>query len=705
MPGSTKKEEEMKKQVVTSTTHESSAQKGGVYILRIATILLAIVSWWATAQGMTNYVFSTRWQAYLASLAIQSILLGLNFYLPTFWRYTVSNFSKWGLAALSAVVLLCSSWFSYVFIVDHSYQESWDMISRLLVQSAYRQELYGALDYTEEYAEVLRETLGNQVSNLYGQAKEVEIGEFQAIEPIDLSQDRIDYADNPEYAANQEIAMAIQILENALREDASASDRDIAIEQISKLQEQVDKEINTLEADIARANAAIIDAEDRLRMAQNRWNNAPDDTDKTDLENAVDTANQNYRTQQSRALELENDLADYQYARRRLGQYLYQMNLSSSGAGTQVSASLRSIQSELLSGEIDTVNVEEGARQIFERLQASEDTLSADDTTYQTMLIVLDSFIRNVQKYAEVKESEQSLNALANNLQQESSSTNSGWKATWTGKLENLKSKIGGLPSYTGTDSQTLRKYDRTDAMDKLDNILRKYISNHNAADQALIYLFNPHCGLAIISILLAFFLDVSAFITGFIIDIVDQRQAKKILRGNLPGDTSEGEEIINVMPNDFASIPSTAQRYVFLTGDFTKEDDHYYYQALEGDEQIEMDMLGEKLQAGFHVEVDGQLRAVTPQELALLRMQNGPRDGIYQDCYLQYSDHMLSIKNDPNEEYHYLATLDDDVPVYQIRKNECVYQDVVDIPPQVWNIAILALNSKGTQVAAIYLM
>ena len=88
----------------------ASAQSGGLYILRIATVLLAIVSWWATAQGMVDYVFQERWQANLASLAVQGILLGLNFYLPTFWNYLKSGLSKGIIAVLTAVVLFCSSW-------------------------------------------------------------------------------------------------------------------------------------------------------------------------------------------------------------------------------------------------------------------------------------------------------------------------------------------------------------------------------------------------------------------------------------------------------------------------------------------------------------------------------------------------------------------------------------------------------------------
>ena len=39
-------------------------------LLRLATVLLAVVSWWSTAQGMRDYVFSQAWQANLASFAI-----------------------------------------------------------------------------------------------------------------------------------------------------------------------------------------------------------------------------------------------------------------------------------------------------------------------------------------------------------------------------------------------------------------------------------------------------------------------------------------------------------------------------------------------------------------------------------------------------------------------------------------------------------
>ena len=50
-------------------------------------------------------------------------------------------------------------------------------------------------------------------------------------------------------------------------------------------------------------------------------------------------------------------------------------------------------------------------------------------------------------------------------------------------------------------------------------------ISEHNPVDQALIYLGSPYWQLAAFSLVLAFFLDIAAFITGLVIDVADRRK------------------------------------------------------------------------------------------------------------------------------------------------------------------------------------
>lgn len=154
---------------------------------------------------MRDYVFSQAWQANLASFAIQSILLGLNFYLPTFWRWIHSLRGKICVLALSGVVLFCSSWFSYVFIVGTVYEKSWQTESRLLVQSVYRNELYKADEFVQISSDALRETLGDEVAALYTASKTADTETTQNPSGLDLTADKASYANNADFAAKMKL--------------------------------------------------------------------------------------------------------------------------------------------------------------------------------------------------------------------------------------------------------------------------------------------------------------------------------------------------------------------------------------------------------------------------------------------------------------------------------------------------------------------
>ncbi len=60
--------------------------------------------------------------------------------------------------------------------------------------------------------------------------------------------------------------------------------------------------------------------------------------------------------------------------------------------------------------------------------------------------------------------------------------------------------------------------------------------------------------------------------------------------------------------------------------------------------------------QRGFYLEDGGALAAVSPQTLALYQMPNGPRDGIYLNCSLQYREPVLSIQEDGKTAFEFLA-------------------------------------------------
>ena len=123
--------------------------------------------------------------------------------------------------ALSGVVLFCSSWFSYVFIVGTVYEKSWQTESYLLVQPVYRNELYKTDEFVQIGSAALRETLGDEVAALYATSKTVDTETTQNPSGLDLAADKASYADKADFEARNEIASAIQAMQTATQEGAS----------------------------------------------------------------------------------------------------------------------------------------------------------------------------------------------------------------------------------------------------------------------------------------------------------------------------------------------------------------------------------------------------------------------------------------------------------------------------------------------------
>ena len=487
-------------------------------LLRLATVLLAIVSWWSTAQGMRDYVFSQAWQANLASFAIQSILLGLNFYLPTFWRWIHSLRGKICVLALSGVVLFCSSWFSYVFIVGTVYEKSWQTESRLLVQSVYRNELYKADEFVQISSDALRETLGDEVAALYTASKTADTETTQNPSGLDLTADKASYADNADFAANSEIASAIQAMQTATQEGTSSGVREQAAAALTQLTKQVETRIEQLTQQISQAQDALTAATDAQTSAASALRYAPYGSNTNALQSAYNSAASRLSNLQDTVNQQQQDLQDYQQAQGILQRYAGVLGIAGNAASVQTGQALRSIQSALLQTDVDTEAIEQQARTVFEQLQAAQD--SGSDADFQTLLNDMDSFIRKVQDYAVLKSSGDALQNQIDSMTADTAQDTENWEPLWTEKIERLKATISGLPV---NDSR--QEYDRADALDKLDDAQRLYISEHNPVDQALIYLGSPYWQLAAFSLVLAFFLDIAAFITGLVIDVADRRK------------------------------------------------------------------------------------------------------------------------------------------------------------------------------------
>ena len=117
-------------------------------IVKTAAFAFAILSWIATAAGLSNYVYTSetqKWLAYLGSFAIQGLLIVFNLKLPVF----IEHAKKWNLIIVPFyfIVLFASSTFAYVYISNSVYEETRYFDSHITLES----EFYITLDATDEY--------------------------------------------------------------------------------------------------------------------------------------------------------------------------------------------------------------------------------------------------------------------------------------------------------------------------------------------------------------------------------------------------------------------------------------------------------------------------------------------------------------------------------------------------------------------------
>lgn len=128
----------------------------------------------------------------------------------------------------------------------------------------------------------------------------------------------------------------------------------------------------------------------------------------------------------------------------------------------------------------------------------------------------------------------------------------------------------GGGDSVLSEDQlNILRSYDRDAASRTLDDMIRRYIANHNAIYQGIIYLQSPYCHLALFALLLALSFDLAGFIFGVVIEGTG-RHGHMFEKYFPAGDGNQTKW----------SILETLHQYYVLTGDYERRDGVYHYKA-----------------------------------------------------------------------------------------------------------------------------
>ena len=668
-----------------------------IVLLRLCTVLLAAVSFWSTAQGMREYTFSEGWQAYAASLGIQGLLLGLNFSLPHFLKQCGEWWQRAALLALSAVVLFCSSWFSYLFIAGNGYKGSWDTKSRLMAQEAYRDELLAAQDYVELYDEALDIRLSNQIQDLYGKARSMDSSSID-INTLNWAQERADYVTNGG-AASSSMEAAIQAMEDAMGDAAQAEGGETTMVSQDVRQNAAESSVNS--------NYAV------LQNAENRLRNIPANADPAPYQQAINTASNNWRRSVERLDTLQERQRSYQDALSRVNYYASLLGMTEEGVSSYyVGANLREIQRELFQPAPDLDRMLELSGDVFDRLQSAEDLDQQNSAEYQSLLSLMNRFISNLERRRQLKDAgdalQQWVDALANGdilSVEEAGGSSENWKNDWITQINELKSRIGSLPVYSAADgergSPLLEDYDRSASARQLDEAEEQYLTEHNSAEQGLIYLRSAYRMMALFSLVLAFLLDIAAFVTGVMIE----REEDKLAKNPPPPPAKGGSTAASAAPTAAAVQPPpawTLNQYLFLTSDYKFCEGEYTYRTIEQGKLGELRLPTPNYRAGlYRREKDGILAVQNAAELLYQVSSGGPQDGVYLNCGIGCQGGLLTLFS--NGTSRFLGNVDPYVPVYKLSGDSYDEFPIKDMGRIDAKTVIVALERDGARIAGVY--
>lgn len=752
----------------------NKGEQGTTSLLRFSVISLSVVSFFTTANGMEKYIFSNdRTIAYLTSAAIQGILLALSMGLPEFlgniWRRPEKNgkgdsknpkdmkdskdsegkkesidkkviilpvlikfILSIGVIALTIVTIFCSSLFSYIYIAEVIHKDSWDSDSELLVQQSYRAELYNARDYVHAYRTYLESNIAEVIMQLEEQTRQISDSEEKY--DINWEEERDVYVKESETTSGSYMATVITAMENALAEGGSQDDRDIAMAAIVDAKTRIEQRIESIRQDQTTLADTAASYDRQITSLRNQINSATEGTDITRLSNNLNALIESWSNVTSRQTVLQEEAMALDSAHSRLDYYEGLLGLFDSGSGISIRKNLLLLQTEFFKSDPDQERLLEITNDIFEAFRnavrnSAETGEMEGSFSYSELMLQMNQLIQRLTDYHTVREIETNLAQVIEELYNEGvedkeNSESEVWKDTWRMRIGELKAQVSAMPVYSAAEMEETKEisalsetqinllisFDRDRAGRELDDLIRRYISSHNAIYQGIIYLQSPYWNLAAFALCLALAFDLSGFIFGF------------VAQGNSRQDGKEDQKSKQTFfKEERWSILKTLGAYIILTGDHKHKDETYYYKTFKDGElywwEVEDALPDQPYQRGIYIQEIGDAgkiigRKLFPNEQDLLFNYQqrgrvvGPQDGIFPEGQIIYEDGSLIFVQD--EERRYIAAIDEYVPVHyynskqgesrtlpskQIAKKGIDAQEIV-----------VALNDKGTRVAAIYI-
>ena len=482
--------------------------------INICSVFLAFISLYTTAEGMNRFFFrEDRIHGYLISLAVQGILLSLNLRLP---RYLMGKALPAKACAIGLYVftVLWSSGFSYIFMSNVIYQDTWMKDAQIEMTGLYQE---GKQKLTVQAGEAMEKAVGEVLGDVTA-FKSRAVQNDGTVLTAGTSVEYQNYL--PLFAEDPRMLQAIY----ALQEGKSASGEVSVI--LDTLKE------NTLTGELEAVTQKLEETDSKLSQLDQQRTELIDKRTKvaagSDAHSSY-TDSINEKTESIRSLkdEKENDAKEAQEIRDRLRAVQSMLSagqLTQNSASGQTDQDFAGIMAQLGSSEPDLEeigrmtdniyatlvggtqagqNMEEYEQLLEDYLKLRSDLGTASDIRgVIAWLEEEDTVAEETERLVKMDGGEEGLNL---------------WRDTWNQALTGLKSQVLLIPEdidvtdtvQTGKKAEQWKK-EREKLLGGITGMQRNYLLELNDVEKAGNYLFGSFPAMAWFSLLFAVYLDTA---------------------------------------------------------------------------------------------------------------------------------------------------------------------------------------------------
>ena len=484
--------------------------------INICSVFLAFISLYTTAEGMNRFFFrEDRIHGYLISLAVQGILLSLNLRLP---RYLMGKALPAKACAIGLYVftVLWSSGFSYIFMSNVIYQDTWMKDAQIEMTGLYQE---GKQKLTVQAGEAMEKAVGEVLGDVTA-FKSRAVQNDGTVLTAGTSVEYQNYL--PLFAEDPRMLQAIY----ALQEGKSASG------EVSVILDTLKEKEDTLTGELEAVTQKLEETDSKLSQLDQQRTELIDKRTKvaagSDAHSSY-TDSINEKTESIRSLkdEKENDAKEAQEIRDRLRAVQSMLSagqLTQNSASGQTDQDFAGIMAQLGSSEPDLEeigrmtdniyatlvggtqagqNMEEYEQLLEDYLKLRSDLGTASDIRgVLAWLEEEDTVAEETERLVKMDGGEEGLNL---------------WRESWNQALTGLKSQVLLIPEdidvtdtvQTGKKAEQWKK-EREKLLGGITGMQRNYLLELNDVEKAGNYLFGSFPAMAWFSLLFAVYLDTA---------------------------------------------------------------------------------------------------------------------------------------------------------------------------------------------------